>query len=159
MPSFHSTHSKMELKMNQIDQRTFYRTRALSPRTACITIPVSSHFNCLYVVVLHQQQKEKEKKRLFTHFSIHIGSFLVKLYGKLMMFISYLDIDECILFPFLCAGGQCENVVGSYICICPVGYTLDVDSKSCRGEYIFLSVRSSPDYTSLCSNRSTDKIR
>ncbi|XP_033634915.1 fibrillin-2-like [Asterias rubens] len=42
------------------------------------------------------------------------------------------DIDECILFPFLCAGGQCENVVGSYICICPVGYTLDVDSKSCR---------------------------
>ncbi|XP_038076018.1 fibrillin-2-like isoform X1 [Patiria miniata] len=42
------------------------------------------------------------------------------------------DIDECMIFSFLCGGGRCVNTLGSYVCVCPLGYTLDEDTRSCR---------------------------
>ena len=44
------------------------------------------------------------------------------------------DIDECVEVPNICQGGECQNTFGSFICICPTGYTLDEDQRKCVGE-------------------------
>ena len=39
------------------------------------------------------------------------------------LLIIILDMDECTLFDKICPdGSQCINTVGSYTCICAVGY-------------------------------------
>lgn len=48
------------------------------------------------------------------------------------------DIDECHLFPLgqpgrLCIH-QCVNTPGSFHCICPPGYSLASDGRSCTGQ-------------------------
>lgn len=42
------------------------------------------------------------------------------------------DIDECVLLPGLCKGGKCINVFGHYICECPLGYTLNQETRQCE---------------------------
>ncbi|XP_019622001.1 PREDICTED: von Willebrand factor D and EGF domain-containing protein-like isoform X2 [Branchiostoma belcheri] len=42
------------------------------------------------------------------------------------------DVDECYLINHGCEY-QCQNTPGSYVCVCPEGYTLDDDGKSCEG--------------------------
>lgn len=38
-----------------------------------------------------------------------------------------MDINECVLDPGKCAPGTCQNLDGSYRCICPPGYSLQQD--------------------------------
>uniref|UniRef100_A0A8C3X9N4 Fibrillin 3 n=1 Tax=Catagonus wagneri TaxID=51154 RepID=A0A8C3X9N4_9CETA len=45
------------------------------------------------------------------------------------------DINECALDPDICANGMCENLRGSYRCICNLGYEVGVAGKECTGEY------------------------
>lgn len=45
------------------------------------------------------------------------------------------DIDECVLMPMACRGGECRNTYGSYICICPHGYKLDMSRRMCIGKF------------------------
>lgn len=44
------------------------------------------------------------------------------------------DIDECASMSNLCDGGSCVNTLGSYLCICLPGYTVDPVKESCVGE-------------------------
>ena len=44
------------------------------------------------------------------------------------------DINECALDPDICQNGICENLRGSYRCICNIGYESDTSGKSCVGE-------------------------
>ncbi|ESO94529.1 hypothetical protein LOTGIDRAFT_232356 [Lottia gigantea] len=41
------------------------------------------------------------------------------------------DINECEEIDDLCKGGDCQNMFGSYICVCPPGYHLDGTMHKC----------------------------
>ncbi|XP_026013630.1 fibrillin-2b isoform X1 [Astatotilapia calliptera] len=41
------------------------------------------------------------------------------------------DINECALDPDICQNGICENLRGSYRCICNAGYESDTSGKNC----------------------------
>ncbi|XP_048832997.1 fibrillin-2b isoform X7 [Brienomyrus brachyistius] len=41
------------------------------------------------------------------------------------------DINECALNPEICANGMCENLRGSFRCICNIGYESDSSGKNC----------------------------
>ncbi|XP_057697171.1 fibrillin-2b isoform X1 [Corythoichthys intestinalis] len=41
------------------------------------------------------------------------------------------DINECALDPDICQNGICENLRGSYRCICNIGYESDTSGKIC----------------------------
>uniref|UniRef100_A0A4X2ME62 Fibrillin 3 n=1 Tax=Vombatus ursinus TaxID=29139 RepID=A0A4X2ME62_VOMUR len=41
------------------------------------------------------------------------------------------DINECALNPDICPNGVCENLRGSYRCICHLGYEADPPGKEC----------------------------
>lgn len=45
------------------------------------------------------------------------------------------DINECALNPDICPNGMCENLRGSYRCICNLGYESDPTGKNCVGEF------------------------
>ncbi|XP_045405469.1 fibrillin-3 [Lemur catta] len=41
------------------------------------------------------------------------------------------DINECALDPEICTNGMCENLRGSYRCICNLGYEAGAEGKAC----------------------------
>ncbi|XP_041083035.1 fibrillin-1-like [Polyodon spathula] len=43
------------------------------------------------------------------------------------------DVNECEVFPGVCTNGKCVNTVGSFICQCPSGMTLDATGRTCVG--------------------------
>lgn len=45
----------------------------------------------------------------------------------------FKDINECIAYPGSCAPGTCQNLEGSFRCICPVGY--EVQGDNCLGKF------------------------
>lgn len=46
------------------------------------------------------------------------------------------DINECALDPDICQNGICENLRGSYRCICNIGYESDTSGKNCVGGWL-----------------------
>nr|XP_018912347.1 PREDICTED: fibrillin-2-like [Bemisia tabaci]XP_018912348.1 PREDICTED: fibrillin-2-like [Bemisia tabaci] len=42
------------------------------------------------------------------------------------------DINECAQNPTICQNGACENLMGTYRCICNAGYEIDDTGRSCR---------------------------
>uniref|UniRef100_A0A131YT62 Nidogen n=1 Tax=Rhipicephalus appendiculatus TaxID=34631 RepID=A0A131YT62_RHIAP len=42
------------------------------------------------------------------------------------------DINECWVYPDICPNGACENLKGSYRCICNPGYQVDSTGKICE---------------------------
>lgn len=50
----------------------------------------------------------------------------------------YVDINECAEQPTLCGpAGTCQNVPGSYRCVCPRGYRTDSTGTRCIGKLCF----------------------
>lgn len=48
------------------------------------------------------------------------------------LFFLSKDTNECVALPGSCSPGTCQNLEGSFRCICPPGY--EVKSESCIGE-------------------------
>lgn len=46
-------------------------------------------------------------------------------------FLSSADINECVSLPGTCSPGTCQNLEGSFRCICPPGY--EVQNDNCIG--------------------------
>ena len=44
------------------------------------------------------------------------------------------DIDECAFNRDGCSN-DCNNTVGSYTCLCPLGYELDSDQRKCLSRF------------------------
>lgn len=63
-----------------------------------------------------------------------VGFFVVVFLISLFLFFNiYVDINECLLDPDLCPNGRCENLHGTYKCICNPGYEVDSTGKNCIG--------------------------
>nr|XP_033775586.1 fibrillin-1 isoform X2 [Geotrypetes seraphini] len=41
------------------------------------------------------------------------------------------DVNECDVFPGLCTNGHCVNTMGSFVCQCPNGMSLDFSGRTC----------------------------
>lgn len=50
------------------------------------------------------------------------------------------DIDECAELDDVCRDGRCSNTFGSFLCVCPDGYTLDDSQRACIGKLYLLPV-------------------
>ena len=59
------------------------------------------------------------------------------------MLIFHADIDECALNISGC-NQNCSNTIGSYICSCYPGYTLDKDNETCIGKHLISDVINTP---------------
>lgn len=57
----------------------------------------------------------------------------------LWIFFGAVDINECALDPDICPNGICENLRGTYKCICNSGYEVDITGKNCVGKLGLLS--------------------
>lgn len=53
------------------------------------------------------------------------------------LYLWFADIDECTQFPGLCKNGICRNTLGSFVCECSTGLTLDFTQKNCVGKHSF----------------------
>ena len=42
-----------------------------------------------------------------------------------------IDVDECAVMPRACANGRCLNTMGSYRCLCDLGWKADMSGTSC----------------------------
>ena len=51
-----------------------------------------------------------------------------------LWFCVCLDLNEC-QDPATCNGGECQNLLGSYRCVCKDGLKSGPDGKSCSGKY------------------------
>lgn len=68
-----------------------------------------------------------------------VGKFFIfNIFGTIIFQI-FSDINECALDPDICQNGMCENLRGSYRCICNIGYESDTSGKNCVGESVFVS--------------------
>ena len=52
-------------------------------------------------------------------------------YHNIYIYLS--DMNECAMNPEICQNGACENLDGSYRCICNPGYRVDQSGKRCLG--------------------------
>lgn len=68
---------------------------------------------------------------VFSHFVVKTHSFIYIIW---IIFHFFSDINECALIPDICQNGICENLRGSYRCICNIGYESDTSGKNCEGE-------------------------
>ena len=63
--------------------------------------------------------------------------------------VSLSDINECLEQPLLCPGGRCQNLIGSFQCVCNDGYLLAPDGQSCIGK---------PKWRQVIDWKSTQKL-
>lgn len=53
---------------------------------------------------------------------------------ELRLYFFFIDKDECMMSNNICGYGTCENVPGSYRCVCAQGYKFDENTKKCVGK-------------------------
>ena len=77
---------------------------------------------------------------------MHLCALNKETYFRNILFsaTSCLDLDECQVNENVCRNGKCENVVGSFNCICDDGYSikekLEGDaSKSDKSQFILVN--------------------
>jgi len=68
--------------------------------------------------------------------SYNITKILLKVavmthYHNICLYLA--DMNECAMNPEICQNGACENLDGSYRCICNPGYRVDQSGKRCLG--------------------------
>uniref|UniRef100_A0A8B9KSN7 Latent transforming growth factor beta binding protein 4 n=1 Tax=Astyanax mexicanus TaxID=7994 RepID=A0A8B9KSN7_ASTMX len=69
---------------------------------------------------------------------------------KCVCFCVISDKNECVLTPRPCLGGQCENTVGSYRCVCPPGYQSNSQQNQCSGQCVLVLWYFSAEFQALC---------
>ena len=72
-----------------------------------------------------------------------IGTYLNKSRNQLMQFFySHIDVDECSENKTLCSNEveYCVNTLGSYMCVCVTGYSMNANG-TCEGNiYIYIYI-------------------
>ena len=49
-----------------------------------------------------------------------------------------VDIDECIGFHG--CSYMCQNLNGTYRCLCDTGYIIQADERQCQGMYVYRTI-------------------
>lgn len=80
---------------------------------------VPSAFKKVYKWSLHSHNVEQTEIFFFSWISPHSCLCLIS------------DINECAQTPGICQNGACENLMGTYRCICNPGYQVDSTGKIC----------------------------
>ena len=66
-------------------------------------------------------------------------NYLIERVDTIISFFEFVDIDECNLNLSMChPDSYCDNTIGSYLCICNVGYSgdgFDNCSSKCLWSY------------------------
>lgn len=65
------------------------------------------------------------------------------------------DINECVSMPGTCSPGTCQNLDGSFRCICPPGY--EVQNDQCIGK-ARTHTHTYRDRDAICSNTHTHTL-
>ncbi|XP_065222296.1 fibrillin-2-like [Planococcus citri] len=63
------------------------------------------------------------------------------------------DLNECVLMPNICEGGECINTDGSFRCECPMGYVLDSSGTRCVDD------NECSSNTTVCGNGSCSNLQ
>ena len=58
---------------------------------------------------------------------------------RLTLSLYVLDIDEC-KQDGICENGYCVNIGGSFKCVCPSGYEMAADGRSCKGKHFHVHI-------------------
>ena len=76
---------------------------------------------------------------IFKSYSLGNISFIHNVSRMLFHILNSLDVNECLDTNVGC-DQICVNKEGSFECKCNVGFTLEVDKKSCSGISIFENI-------------------
>lgn len=80
------------------------------------------------------------------------SDFSISIWSCLCMCVTPTDINECELRD--ACQHECLNTPGSHRCLCPTGYRLTTNGKTCQGEnhHLLLQSSSSFHYSTCCNN-------
>ena len=65
--------------------------------------------------------------------SLHLLSFLLKMFFIILYILVLTDIDECANSSLNGCDQLCSNTIGSFACECNTGYQLNDDLMTCSG--------------------------
>ena len=54
---------------------------------------------------------------------------------NLFVLLLCTDINECNAYDGICKYGECTNIIGSYDCVCDVGFAMDEFGYQCVGKF------------------------
>lgn len=65
--------------------------------------------------------------------------------GEYSVYYTFVvDIDECTMFPGICANGFCTNLEGRFRCLCNPGYRLNRNKDACIGTSYIIVIKLLP---------------
>jgi len=63
---------------------------------------------------------------------LRLCSLSLSLYVCMFVYVCVSDVDECLEHLDSCAF-RCQNIPGSFHCLCPKGFELAADGRHCEG--------------------------
>lgn len=104
-----------------------YITSQLQSNNVWIPLVLNRHNVMVYEIYQFQQNHGNPGKRLWMCDIVMLKPAL-----HLSLLRDSQDINEC-QKPGICPNGRCENLPGTYRCLCNEGFLPSADSKGCSG--------------------------
>ena len=104
-----------------------YKSKAIGKRCVGKIVPVFIHSSDL-----QELRFSLSKWTRAHHFTVSVLITAVYTGAWVNVMVLFADINECVEDPPVCSH-QCRNVKGSFRCLCPRGYVLLEDGRTCSG--------------------------
>lgn len=119
------------------------------PIAQCVNTPGSYRCECPAGYRLHQNGHNCQGKTR-SPASSSVCSWLIRMnscqvIGEYSVYYTFVvDIDECTMFPGICANGFCTNLEGRFRCLCNQGYRLNRNKDACIGTSYIIVIKLLP---------------